>query len=175
MNDAVTQVNKETEHDFSIDQLKSIITVEQEEDSQVFNLFVVYKDPEIAKFINSCVASSLEKNISKLLGEENVVSIISPATVSTDPISPNLKMNTALGFILGMLISMLVIYIKSLKDSTLDIEDDIEKELQLTNLGHISTIKTRSNKEFAIKGTTTSAQTGGELNEKITSRRRNRR
>ncbi len=141
LNGVVKFVNDNTGRKSTVEQLQGAITISQEEDSQIFNIYAVDSDPEIAKLIARTTADSMVKNVGDLLGKENKVSIISPAVVSYTPISPNTKLNTVIGFLLGMFLSVFVIYLKSLYDSTLDGDDEIEKQLGLVSLGSVSNIK----------------------------------
>jgi capsular polysaccharide biosynthesis protein len=74
-----------------------------------------------------------EARISEALDREKVanVSIIDPASVPLSPVSPNRKLNIAMGFFLALFISMATAFGVSFFDSVVHSSGDIERQLEV--------------------------------------------
>jgi capsular polysaccharide biosynthesis protein len=70
------------------------------------------------------------------LGDSSVM-VVSAASVPSDPIKPNKKLNVAIATLLGLMLFTLVAFILEYLDNTLKTADDISKELALPVLGLI--------------------------------------
>ncbi|EPI05394.1 chain length determinant protein [Enterococcus faecalis 13-SD-W-01] len=145
---------KETQNiDLSVDQISQMVTVSQEDNSQIFSISVVSEAPRISQIISGNIAESLSSKVGKLLGEENSISIISPARASSIPISPNIKLNTVMFAMIGWLLSVTAIFIWALTNQFVEKEDNFEEELGLINLGTVVEMKanqSRKNKLYVI-------------------------
>ncbi|EKK0901636.1 hypothetical protein PJ962_002584, partial [Enterococcus faecalis] len=93
---------KENNIEISIEQLEDMVTVSQEENSQVFTVIINSKDPNLAGITANKIANVLQDNIVDILGGENEISIISAARTAEKPISPNEKLNAMIGVIIGL-------------------------------------------------------------------------
>lgn len=129
---------KHESENYTVDQIQKMLTVDGDENSQIFTVKVEYSDPNSAKKIAQAVGDSLVKNVGTLLGKGTKLSIISASQVSYTPISPNVRLNTMLGFLLGMLLTVGIIYLREIQSFTLNSFDSISEELGLQNLGNIA-------------------------------------
>lgn len=141
LDDAQKELNKIQNINLNVDQIRQMITVTQEENSQIFSISVVSEKPEIAKIISEKVAEAFSAKVGELLGEGNSVSIISPARASTTPISPNLKLNTVMFALIGWLLATIGIFIWSMTNQILEKDDNFEETLGLINLGNVAEMK----------------------------------
>ena len=157
LKDVQEQLKKDTNQDFTIEELQSYISVDAEADSQIFSVYATYPNPQLAEKISQDVGEALLNNVGKLLGEGTHLAIISPAQTPVSPVSPNIKLNAILGFLMGMLICVGIIYFKSIQSTILDEFDVIDVELGLRNLGKVANQKdyntqsTRENRLIVLK------------------------
>ena len=117
-----------------------MVTVSQEENSQVFTVVINSKDPNLAGITANKIANVLQENIMDILGVENEISIISAARTAEKPISPNEKLNAMIGVIIGLTISSTYIFIKNTYNQAIDEDDQFDMQLGLVDLGSISFI-----------------------------------
>lgn len=80
----------------------------------------------------------------------NNVNIVSKAVPNDSKTAPKTKMIVFAGLVIGLIIGMGYAFIKELTDTTVKEDDFLTDELQLTNLGHVATIK-MDNKKLATK------------------------
>ena len=69
--------------------------------------------------------------------EAGSVKVISNASLATEPISPNIKKNTALGAMVGLVLALGIIVLQVLLDNKINTEEDVTKYLDMTVLGVI--------------------------------------
>ncbi len=70
------------------------------------------------------------------LGDTSLL-IISPATVSSDPVKPNKKLNIAIAAVLGLMLAVALSFVLEMLDNRINTRKDVEKYLQLSVLGEI--------------------------------------
>ncbi|EHQ9041280.1 TPA: YveK family protein [Enterococcus faecalis] len=134
------KLSKENNIEIGIAQLEDMVTVSQEENSQVFTIIINSKDPNLAGITANKIANVLQDNIMDILGGENEISIISAARTAEKPISPNEKLNAMIGVIIGLTISSTYIFIKDTYNQAIDEDDQFDMQLGLVDLGSISFI-----------------------------------
>ena len=89
--------------------------------------------------IKRIVISDIRKNpedVSALAHTESVV-VIDPAIIPSDPISPSIKVNLALGFFIGTIIGLIILYLIYLIDRSIKSPEDYEAYFDLPVLGII--------------------------------------
>ena len=69
--------------------------------------------------------------------EAGSVKVISSASISTDPVSPNTMKNTALAGMVGLVVCLAVIFLQVMLDNKINTEEDVAKYLELTVVGVI--------------------------------------
>lgn len=129
------------------DQLKKAISVETQQNSQVFSLAVKTNDPAKSALIANTVANVFKSRIKKIMSVNNVT-IVSRASVPDTPSFPNKKLFTLAGALIGLVLSFAYILIGDLTDTSVHNDEFMTDELGLTNLGQVSHI-TMSN-DFKI-------------------------
>ena len=78
-------------------------------------------------------------NLAKVI--DDVVTIVSPASVPSRPISPNVKMNFMVSSAVGLMLGIMICFVKESIDSSVSTISDVEEELKLSILGVIPHIK----------------------------------
>lgn len=143
----LNQVNKNLHLGMTSDQLKDLITVNTEQNSQVFTVTAETASPtESAKIANG-IADVFKSQVQKVMNVDNV-SILSKATVGLhpSPVKPKPLLNIAIALIVGLMVSVGIAFLLEYLDSTIKTEDDIERVLGLPVLGTISKIHDTRNR-----------------------------
>ena len=127
-------------------QLKKAISVQTQQNSQVFTLNVKTNNAEESAAIANTVASVFKQQIKHIMSVNNVT-IISRANTPKAPSFPNKKLFTLAGAVLGLLLSFAYVLIKELTDTTVKSDDFLTNELGLTNLGAVGHIQMRADQD----------------------------
>ncbi|PMC37367.1 capsular biosynthesis protein [Bacillus sp. UMB0899] len=127
--------------DMTFNELNEMITVSNEQDSQVVNIDVQNEDPQKAADIANTIAKTFQSEISKIMKIDNV-NILTPAEIGEDPspVKPKPLINMAFGLIFGFALGAGIAWLQNYLDNTIKTEQDIEKHLGLAVLGTITTI-----------------------------------
>ena len=127
-------------YNFSTDELKKAISVQTQQNSQVFSLQVKTDDPQESAVVTNTVANVFKQQIKKIMSVNNVT-IVSRASTPNSPSFPNKKLFALAGAVLGLILSFLYILIGDLMDTSIHDDDYLTNELGLTNLGHVNHIE----------------------------------
>ncbi|MPW14590.1 YveK family protein [Lactobacillus helveticus] len=117
-------------------QLASSISVNTQQQSQVFAISAKADTPEKAKAEANAVARSFRDQIPNIMNINNVT-IVAPATNGVQS-SPNVKMFTLAGFVIGLVLTFAVILIREMTNTTVRDDTYLTQDLGLTNLGNVS-------------------------------------
>lgn len=126
-------------YDMSTAELKKVIGVKTQQNSQVFSLEVKTDSPEKSAAVANTVAGVFKKEIKSIMSVNNVT-IVSKASIPEYPSFPNKKLFALGGAILGLILSFLYILIGDLMDTSVHDDEYMTNELGLTNLGHVNHI-----------------------------------
>ena len=127
-------------YNFSTDELKKAISVQTQQNSQVFSLQVRTDDPQESAVVANTVANVFKQQIKKIMSVNNVT-IVSRASTPNSPSFPNKKLFALAGAVLGLVLSFLYILIGDLMDTSIHDDEYLTNELGLTNLGHVNHIE----------------------------------
>lgn len=127
-------------YSLSTDELKKAISVQTQQNSQVFSLQVKTDDPQESAVVANTVANVFKQQIKKIMSVNNVT-IVSRASTPDSPSFPNKKLFALAGAVLGLILSFLYILIGDLMDTSIHDDDYLTNELGLTNLGHVNHIE----------------------------------
>ncbi|MDP9739945.1 YveK family protein [Peribacillus frigoritolerans] len=135
------KVIDELELDQSVDQLSQKITINSQENSQVFSLTVQDSNPAKAVEIANTVSSIFQKEIKDIMNVDNV-SILAKAEIKENPtpVKPNPLLNIAIAVVVGLMAGIGLAFLLEYLDNTIKDEDDIERLLDLPLLGSIQKI-----------------------------------
>lgn len=123
-------------YDFSAKQLSKMVTVQTQQNSQVFTLTATADTPTQSKAVVNAVANSFKKKIPKIMNVNNVT-IVSKGTKGIQS-SPNIQLFTLAGLFLGFIIAVAIITIRDVMNTTVRDDDYLTDELGLTNLGTVT-------------------------------------
>lgn len=127
-------------YNLSTSELKEAISVQTQQNSQVFSLQVKTDDPQESAVVANTVANVFKQQIKKIMSVNNVT-IVSRASTPDEPSFPNKKLFALAGAILGLILSFLYILIGDLMDTSVHGDDYLANEVGLINLGHVNHIE----------------------------------
>ncbi|WP_434167468.1 YveK family protein [Peribacillus frigoritolerans] len=135
------KVIDELELNQSVEQLSEKITINSQENSQVFSLTVQDSNPTKAVEIVNAVSSIFQKEIKDIMNVDNV-SVLAKAEIKENPtpVKPNPLMNIAIAIVVGLMAGIGLAFLLEYMDNTIKDEDDIERLLELPILGSIQKI-----------------------------------
>ncbi|MFE4810522.1 YveK family protein [Peribacillus simplex] len=135
------KVIDELKLDQSVDQLSQKITINSQENSQVFSLTVQDSNSARAVEIANTVSSIFQKEIKDIMKVDNV-SVLAKAEVKENPtpVKPNPLLNIAIAVVVGLMAGIGLAFLLEYLDNTIKDEGDIERLLDLPLLGSIQKI-----------------------------------
>lgn len=130
------QVIENLELGMTYSELNSRVSVQAVDDTQVMKITVNSTSPEWAQTVCDEILA-VSPDIIKEAVEAGSVKVISKASLNPNPISPNIKKNTALGAMVGLVLALGIIVLQVLLDNKINTEEDVTKYLDMTVLGVI--------------------------------------
>ena len=149
----ITKPSNKTKYQLSVDELKSMVTISSQQNSQVFSINVKSKDPKLAADVANEVADVFKDKIGGFMKINNV-SIIDSAKANKKPVSPNTKLFTLAGLVFIGGLTFLYMLIKELSDTTIKSPDEVSQLFGMTNLGVIGHVKPIKNFSMAPSSST---------------------
>lgn len=124
----------------SVDDLKDMVSISSQTNSQVFSIDVKSNNAQLSADIANEVAGVFKDKIGDFMKINNV-SVIDKATKNSKPVAPNVNLFTLVGFVIFAGFTFLLLLIKELTDTTVKSADEVADLLGITNLGTITYIK----------------------------------
>lgn len=124
------------EVDQTVNSLGKMITAEAVNETEIFQVVVTSTDPAEAEAIASAIAYILPKRIDTII-DGTSAKIVSTATLPAEPSSPNLVINTVVGFLLGFVMIVGYITLREIFDITIRREEDLAQITKLPILAAI--------------------------------------
>lgn len=141
----ITQVINNLGIDKTVEDLEDNITVTAQDDTEIIQIAVVDKDPEMAKKIANEVANVFINKIAKEYYNMDNVYVVDEAKVPEEPYNINHIRDLILFAAIGFVVACVYVLVANMLDNTVKSKEDIEKKLGLTVLTTIpvyeSTIK----------------------------------
>ena len=147
MDTAREQLEKEIGFKGTSDDIKNMINVEQTQSSQMFSIVVTSEDPKEAATVANVVASIFKQEAGEYT-EADKVSIISEAEPSSNPVSPNKKVNMAIGGVLGLIVGVGLALLSQLFNRTVKSPEYVTETAGIPILGHIPLMSDKDLKEI---------------------------
>lgn len=140
------EVKEQLGYDVSTDQLREMISVTNQQNSQVFSVSVKDTDAARSATIANIIAKTFKKKVAKIL-EVNNVSIIAKATKPKEAVSPRKKLNIAIGLVVGLFFGVGLALLSELTDHNVKDMEYLTDELGLTKLGMVGHYHTANSKK----------------------------
>lgn len=144
----IDQVKDRLESEYNLDmntnEIKGVLEVTQQQNSLMFSIKATDSSAINAEHIANTTAQIFQETAKDVL-EVNKISIISKASASMTPVSPNNKLNLAIGLILGLMIGVGLAFVLELLDRTVKDDKFVSEDLGFTILG---TVPQMSQKEL---------------------------
>lgn len=130
------RLESEYDLDKTVSELKGAIQVQQSQNSQMFSIVATDTKPVDAEHIANTTAKVFQENAKDVLDVDKI-SIISNAQASMTPVSPNNKLNLAIGLVLGMMVGVGFAFLLELLDRTVKDSRFVAENLGFTILGSV--------------------------------------
>lgn len=130
------QVIEELGLGLTTDQLNSKISVNQVKDTEILEITVTDRDPQLAADIANITVQKFATAIIDIKKVDSV-SVIDAARVPAAPIKPNKTKNILLAFVMGLMAALGVALLLEYLDNTIKSSKDAEELLGLSVLGVI--------------------------------------
>ncbi|MBE7011743.1 MAG: hypothetical protein E7415_03615 [Ruminococcaceae bacterium] len=124
---------------YSAPAIGRMLTTEIIEDTEMFRIIIQCNDPVVARDIANTFADVAHDQITEII-KASSVEIVDRAALSREKVSPNVMMNTILGFIIGLILSCAFIALREIFDVRIKNESDLEKSFNYPILGVIPKI-----------------------------------
>lgn len=136
-----TEVHNRLKANYDLDMtataIKKNLEVTQSENSQMFSISATSDKAVDAQHIANTAAEVFQDTLKDVLNNVDKVTIISKATASTSPVSPNNKLNLAIGLVLGLMIGVGLAFLLELLDRTVKDQKFVTDTLGFTLLGTV--------------------------------------
>ncbi|MFP3668931.1 Wzz/FepE/Etk N-terminal domain-containing protein [Priestia sp. SIMBA_032] len=132
------KVIKKENLEMTTGELNKLISVSNEQESQVVNITVQHKNPKDSKNIANTIATTFQSEIKSIMNVDNV-SILTKAELGAR-IKPDPILNMIIALVVGLMVSVGVAFLLEYLDNTLKEDQDIEDQLGLPVLGAITII-----------------------------------
>lgn len=148
----ITKAASQTKYRLTVDELKSMVSISNQQNSQVFAINVKSNDPKQAALIANTVADSFKDKIGSFMKINNV-SIIDSAKTPDEPVAPNKKLFALAGLVVLGGLTFLIVLVRELSDTAVKSPDEVSQLLGMTNLGVIGHIKPIKHFDLSRKST----------------------
>lgn len=132
----LSQVINRLELDLKYGQLIEMIQAEPVKNTEILNITVTHKDPQIAADIANMVSDVFMKEVMRILKVNNV-EIIDSAIVEPDDVNVSVVRNIAISIILGGMLGVFIVFVMQMMDNTMKTQEDVEKHLGFVLLGTV--------------------------------------
>ena len=136
--------------DMEAEELEETITAETPVDTRILTIIVENQDPKMAKEIADALRESVSIQITEIMDADSV-NTFEEGNLPTEPSSPSLVKNMAIGGLLGLIIALGIIVLIFVLDDTIKTPDDVEHYLGLNVLTSIP-IQEGVKKSKKVKG-----------------------
>lgn len=136
--------------DMEAEELEKSIIAETPVDTRILTIIVENKDPKMAKEIADALRESVSIQITEIMDADSV-NTFEEGNLPTEPSSPSLIKNMAIGGVLGIFIALGIIVLIFILDDTIKTPDDVEHYLGLNVLTSIP-IQEGVKKSKKVKG-----------------------
>lgn len=133
-NNIQSKVAKELNVDTNV--VSSALSISNETDTQIISISATTTDPQLSKKIVDTTVDVFTNEVKETLNINNITTV-DDAKLQTSPVSPSVPKNIVIGGLVGAILSIGIIFIRFMLDNRLHTKEDVEKYLEIPNLGVI--------------------------------------
>ena len=133
-NNIQSKVAKELNVDTNV--VSSALSISNETDTQIISISATTTDPQLSKKIVDTTVDVFTNEVKETLNINNITTV-DDAKLQTSPVSPSVPKNIVIGGLVGAILSIGIIFIRFMLDNRLHTQEDVEKYLEIPNLGVI--------------------------------------
>jgi len=122
--------------DLTVTELDERLTASAVRDTEIISLSVQDGDPVRAAAIANTVAAVFQEQIQTYMKVENVA-VVDPAVPPTEPVKPQVLMNTAVALVLGGMLAVALAFLLEYLDTSIRTPEDVQRHLALPVLATI--------------------------------------
>ena len=130
------KVAEASDMEIAADQIRRIMSVEQVDDTELFDVFITHADPVMAAQLANAVAEVAPGEIENFV-EGSSTKIIDYAKVPEKPISPSSSRNCILGALMGIVAAVVFLTVRFLLDVRIKDEEDLNMLFDVPVLAQI--------------------------------------
>lgn len=130
------KVVEEADLPYSSTNIRTMMTAEQVDDTEIFRVYITHEDPKVAALVANAIADVAPGEIEDII-EGSSTKIIDYAKVPTARYSPSYRKNTVLGGVIGVVVAVLYITLVYLLDVRIKDSEDLEMLVDGPILGQI--------------------------------------
>lgn len=151
-NTVLEKVIEQSGLDYTADEIRSCMSASQVSQTEMFKVYILHEDPEMAAQLANAVADVAPEEIEKFV-EGSSTKIIDYAKVPTSKYSPNYSRNIMMGALLGMIVAVGYVTLCFLLNDRINEEDDLAMMFDLPVLGRIPKFDQMNNKKSGYQNT----------------------
>ena len=136
--------------DYSYEQMRSMLSAEAINETELFEVSVVAESPEHAATLADAVATVLPVRIAMFV-EGSSVAVVQRAVLPTSPYAPNLVKYTLTGTLVGLFISLVAIVVVELVDNRIKEEEYVSEQYGTRTLAFIPDLLGASGKSKSAR------------------------
>ena len=130
----LNQVINNLNLNMTTDELKKMVNITTEDDTEIIRISVNGTDKEIAKDVANEIARVFSNDVARYYSIKNVA-IVDYAEASNNPYNISLLKTVVLAMLIGVVLSCAVIFVMFYFDTTIKSTDEIETKIGLPTLG----------------------------------------
>lgn len=130
------KMNEEYSQNIETSTLRKSLAVKQSQNSQMFSISSTTTDPILSERIANQTTAVFQETAQHTLSIDKIT-VISNASASMVPVSPNNKLNLIVGFAGGLMFGIFFAFLLEMFDRTLKNEEFISEELEFPVLGAV--------------------------------------
>ena len=135
-NTVLEKVIKESGYSITPRQIRSVMSAMQKGETELFDIFIVHRDPAQAQHLANAIAEVAPGEIERFV-EGSSAKIVDYAKLPTEPATPNVRQNIILGALIGFLIAAVYVTLRFMMDVRIREEEDLVALFAIPVLGQI--------------------------------------
>lgn len=129
-------VSDDLDNKYAVNEIKDMVTLEAETDTNIINVVVKNKDAHIAYLVCSSIVNNAPNEIARVFGGGSTKLIEYPTEADETEPMYTLR-NTVIGFVAGVAIAMVIIFLVNMFDTRVKNKEELVAKYGLPILGEV--------------------------------------